>query len=621
MSGVPVGGDDWDDTTATILTTQQVQNEDWSSVVPEQRQQQQQQPSTSLTESDTTTTSSAPTTTLANNNNNNNPQFGPPGLFDAAIQTEFYALRDLALPIIVSYLMSFGIQIVSQMVVGRVSAAALASVALANMFANASGLAPILGTANACDTLCSEAFGAKNLVRVGKVARRGLGVALSTSIFVAVLWFFAAGPFFRALEIEKELADMAESFIRILIFGLPAIVISEVLKKPLISMQMAGAATALSCAGLITSASLSAPLVFTTSAGYLGAAWASVLAQWVTALCFLSFLRWHREMDIFFLSLFAKIKKRIGLSEGINVEMTIDVAGVPVGNHHDANKNNDTPVIVLKEEANAVTTAENSSSPLPLPPPPPPPPQNWHDTLDAVFPKAMSVNDFFEGWPEYLSLGLPSASMLIVEWGTFEALAVVAGRLGRVQLATHSVLATTAALSFMPFLGVSVAACVRVGSAMGDLRPTDAQRTLRVALFLGAIVAIANALLLLLCRSWWGEVFTDDLAVVELTGRIVPILATYFVFDGLQCVLSGVLRGAALAGTAAGINVAAYLGGIMLAVGLSDPHWVGGAQWGLSGVWIAFVCAVFVAAVAMMATLQCKDWQKMSEGAHVRGKT
>jgi Na+-driven multidrug efflux pump len=592
MSGlVSVGGDDWDDTNATILTTQQVQSDDWSSVIPvlEPPLEPQPQPQPSvLIESDQSTSSGAPPAIA------NNLQLGPPGLFDAAIQAEFYALRDLALPIIVSYLMSFGIQIVSQMVVGRVSAAALASVALANMFANASGLAPILGTANACDTLCSEAFGVNNLVRVGKVARRGLGVALSTAIFCAVLWFFAAGPFFRALEIEPELADMAESFIRVLIFGLPAIVLSEVLKKPLISMQMAGAATALSCAGLITSASLSAPLVFGTSAGYLGAAWASVIAQWVTALCFLSFLRWHREMDTLFLSCMAKIKKRIGIKEE-------NAADVPVVTTEAE------PSSSLSSSSSARQMKENTT--------------NWHETLDAVFPKEMSVNDFFEGWPEYLALGLPSASMLMVEWGTFEALAVVAGRLGRVSLATHSVLATSAALSFMPFLGVSVAACVRVGSAMGDLRPTDAQRTLRVALFLGAIVAIANALLLLLCRSWWGEVFTDDTAVVELTGRILPILATYVIFDGAQCVLSGVLRGAALAGTAAGINVAAYLGGIMLAVGLSDPHWVGGAQWGLAGVWIAFVCAVFVAAVAMMATLQCKDWQKMSEGAHVRGKT
>lgn len=544
----------------------------------------------------------------------NVPIFSSSLLFDDAIIAEFYGLRDLALPVFVSYLMSFGLQIVSQMVVGRVSAAALASVALANMFANATGLAPIIGTANACDTLCSESFGVGNFARVGKVARRGLGVALSTATAVAFLWFFAAGAFFRAMEIEPELADMAQHFIRILILGLPAQVLSEVLKKPLISMQMASTATALSCAGLATSALLCAPLVFNTSAGYLGAAYATVIAHWVTASCFVSFLRWHRQGAALIESCVTRAKKRLALSDAV------DDGG--------ADGIQDTPVVITtvgegegaagKEENTNTTTTSTSTTTTPTSTPLPC--GDWHDTLDAVFPPSLKLSDFFEEWGEYLSLGLPSASMLIVEWGTFEALAVVAGRLGRVQLATHSLIATTAAMNFMPFLGISVAACVRVGSAMGDLRPLDAQRTLRVALFLCVIVAICNALLALLCRSVVGRVFTDDPAVVDLTARIIPILAVYFIFDGMQCVLSGVMRGAALAGTAAGINAAAYFMGILFAVGLSDPRLQAGAHWGLSGIWFAFLVAVFIASLAMMSTLQCTKWEKLAQDAHTRGK-
>jgi MATE family multidrug resistance protein len=509
--------------------------------------------------------------------------------FDARTQAELMELFETALPIIVSYLMTFGLQIVSQMVVGRVSAGALASVALANMFANASGLAPILGTANACDTLCSEAFGSKNYARVGAIARRGVGVALTTAAIVAIVWNSLAAPFFRALEIESDLADDAAGFLRVLTFGLPAQVVVEVLKKPLISIGMAKMATILTSAGLFTSASLSAPLVFSTPLGVRGAAWATVIAHWVTLSVFVSFLYHHRTLDAFYRKFSAARPAAAGLA-GEASSYDID----------------DTPVSArpAPQVIDAVAAAASG-------------PKDWHDCLDVVFPRTFGIDEFFNGWPEYLALGIPSASMLFVEWGTFEALAVVAGRLGRVSLATHAVLATSAALSFMPFLGVSVAACVRTGSAMGANRPADAKRTLNVALALGSLVAAVNVVLILSCRSWWGEVFSTDAAVVDLTARVIPVLALYFVFDGAQCILSGVLRGAALAGSAAGINIVAYVGGILLAVGLSDPH--SSAGWGLTGIWCAFVAAVFFASVAMMGMLQCKNWEKLALAAHQRG--
>jgi MATE family multidrug resistance protein len=222
----------------------------------------------------------------------------------------------------------------------------------------------------------------------------------------------------------------------------------------------------------------------------------------------------------------------------------------------------------------------------------------------------------FQGWREYLAIGLPSAAMLFSEWGSFEALALLAGRLGRVPLATHSIFATTAGASFMPFLGTSVAACVRVGVALGDGRPAAARRTLRVALGATAVLVAANSAAIAAVRPCWGSVFTADADVVELSARLLPLVGAYTVFDGAQCVLAGVMRGAALAAPAAAVNVVSYLGGLGLAAALSDAR---GAAWGLAGIWFAFIAAVFACAVLMYGTLATRDWGALAAAASANG--
>ena len=379
------------------------------------------------------------------------------------LRTELVTLAQLAAPICVANLASFGLQIVSQMVVGRVSAAALGACALAGMFVAATGLAPVFGTANACDTLCSEAFGARNLPRVGLIARRGIAVALASAVVVVFVWALGSGPFFRALGIETELAEDAEAFVHVLIFGLPAQVVYEVLKKPLISVGLAGVATGLSFTGLLTSALLSPLLVFGFRMGFLGAAWATVVAHWVTLGSFLGFLRWHRALHATARGCARGLRAAAGgagavqglhraeahAAQGLQSEAQLAVQVLPAQReearaaasprekaHTQAlvaaggERCADTRELVAPgaeesaraclEEARAPSCAVSMSAGAEgaarlepkarLDP---------HDILDAVFPSC-TLNGALGGWGEYMALGLPSAAMLFVEWGSFE---------------------------------------------------------------------------------------------------------------------------------------------------------------------------------------------------------
>ena len=485
----------------------------------------------------------------------------------ADIRGEILTLSSLSWPIVISYLLSIGLGVISQLLVGRISAVALGSVALANMFVNATGNSIIMGTAGACDTLCSQAFGASNYARVGLVARRGVAIALCSSLFITTLWFFGAGPFFLALGIEREIAEDAQAYVRMMILALPAGTAFEVLKKPLISCGLSGVALGLSTLPVLPCALFGAIFVFGTPLGYLGGALGIVVAQWIGLITCLAFLRNHRAIAAMW-------------------DRCRGAVGVPV--------------------AAAVGAGEGST-------------MDWHDILDAVFPDLFSLEGVFDvaGWKEYLSIGAPSALMLLVEWGSYECLALLAGRLGAVPLAAHAVLGTTATLSFMPFLGFSVATCVRVGQCLGDLRPVAAQTAIRAALVITVALFCVNAVFIFSVRSFWGEVFTSDADVIAMVARILPILAVYTVFDGIQCILTGVMRGASLAMPAAAINLFSYVTGLFLAAGLGDPR---GAAWGLAGIWAAFCVAVTLAATGMSGVLIRQSWEKLANKAHERSK-
>ena len=75
-----------------------------------------------------------------------------------------------------------------------------------------------------------------------------------------------------------------------------------------------------------------------------------------------------------------------------------------------------------------------------------------------------------------LGLGVPAAAQLALEMGVFAAATALIGRLDPDSLAGHQIALNTAGLTFMVPLGISSAAAVRVGQALGR-RDARAQST------------------------------------------------------------------------------------------------------------------------------------------------
>jgi len=201
------------------------------------------------------------------------------------------------------------------------------------------------------------------------------------------------------------------------------------------------------------------------------------------------------------------------------------------------------------------------------------------------------------GLVEILALGVPVGVQIALEAWAFSGAALLAGVIGTEALAAHTIVLNMAALSFMMPLGVGLAAVTRVGNLIGARRPDDAQRAAWVALTLGAVVMTASAAVFLAFRHELPRLYTSDLAVAALAAGILPIAAAFQIFDGVQVVACGVLRGMGRTRPAAVFNGISYW-----LLGIPLGWWLGlRAGWGLAGVWwglcigLALVASLLVA--------------------------
>ena len=141
------------------------------------------------------------------------------------------------------------------------------------------------------------------------------------------------------------------------------------------------------------------------------------------------------------------------------------------------------------------------------------------------------------------ALGFPAAAQITLEVGVFAAATALAGRLAPTALAAHQIALNIAACAFMVPLGVSSAAAVRVGHAIGRRDVLAAERAGWTALLFGAAFMSATALLFVFVPRALIGAFTTDAGVLAIGSSLLLVAAVFQLFDGIQGVATGVLRG------------------------------------------------------------------------------
>jgi multidrug resistance protein, MATE family len=153
-----------------------------------------------------------------------------------------------------------------------------------------------------------------------------------------------------------------------------------------------------------------------------------------------------------------------------------------------------------------------------------------------LVPQAMKIIKLIE-------LGWPAAVHVVLEVGVFAAATTLVGMLDSISLAAHHVVLDIASVTFMVPLGLSSAAAVRVGQALGRSEPEAAGFAGWMAMALGAGFMTLAGVIFAVAPEALVSVFTTDRAVITTAISLMFVAAAFQLFDGLQGVATGAMRG------------------------------------------------------------------------------
>jgi MATE family multidrug resistance protein len=145
-------------------------------------------------------------------------------------------------------------------------------------------------------------------------------------------------------------------------------------------------------------------------------------------------------------------------------------------------------------------------------------------------------------------IGLPISLAFLMEYGMFSAAALQMGLISTTALAAHQIALQVTAILFMIPFGISMAATVRVGHAVGRNDAAGVRRAGLAATLLGVAIAVVLTLAVIATRFDIAEFFLGSTeenaaATIELAAMLLLVGASFFVTDAMQSIAAGSLRG------------------------------------------------------------------------------
>lgn len=199
-----------------------------------------------------------------------------------------------------------------------------------------------------------------------------------------------------------------------------------------------------------------------------------------------------------------------------------------------------------------------------------------------------------------LGVGVPVAAQQWLEVGVFAAGAVAIGWIGVTPLAAHEVAINLVGLTFMVPTGVAAAAAALVGRAIGRGDVAAARRGGVAAIGVGLAFMATTALIFVAAPGALARIFLDDQEAIAIATSLIVIAGAFQVFDGIQGVCQGVLRGTADTRIPMLIHLGGFWGiGAPLGLVLAFA-----AGMGPRGVWFGYLTSLAVVAAALLARVR-----------------
>lgn len=206
-----------------------------------------------------------------------------------------------------------------------------------------------------------------------------------------------------------------------------------------------------------------------------------------------------------------------------------------------------------------------------------------------------------DGMQAIVRASLPIAIQMGLECAAFTMSAVMAGWVGKVELAAYQVMVTIGTLGFLLYYSFGAGTSIRVANFYGQHDRTNVFHAAAAGRNLLLLMAACSSLLIYLLAEPLIRVFTTDTAVIAISLSLIPFLVLYQFADAMQICYANILRGTGHVLAMVRIAIISYL-----IVNIPAAFILGfSLGWGVKGIFLAFFIGLFTA-----ATLFFKEYRK-----------
>ena len=206
-----------------------------------------------------------------------------------------------------------------------------------------------------------------------------------------------------------------------------------------------------------------------------------------------------------------------------------------------------------------------------------------------------------DGMQAIVRASLPIAIQMGLECAAFTMSAVMAGWVGKVELAAYQVMVTIGTLGFLLYYSFGAGTSIRVANFYGQHDRTNVFHAAAAGRNLLLLMAACSSLLIYLLAEPLIRLFTTDTAVIAISLSLIPLLVLYQFADAMQICYANILRGTGHVLAMVRIAIISYL-----IVNIPAAFILGfSLGWGVKGIFLAFFIGLFTA-----ATLFFKEYRK-----------
>ncbi|BBE20874.1 hypothetical protein AQPE_5069 [Aquipluma nitroreducens] len=192
-----------------------------------------------------------------------------------------------------------------------------------------------------------------------------------------------------------------------------------------------------------------------------------------------------------------------------------------------------------------------------------------------------------------ISIGLPIGLQMVIEILAFSLGAIMLGWISKESLAGHQVAISMAAMTYMISFGLASGTTIRVSHAFGEHDLKEVKHAVFASLHMVIVFMSLMGILFVLLRNQVPLLFTSDPAVIKVAAGLLIVGAFFQIFDGIQVVLLGALRGIA------DVRIPMFMAFFSyIVVSLPISYLLAFVfNFGYSGVWIGFIFGLSTAAI------------------------